>query len=193
MNYGIDIDDTISDSASMYIKYGHNYTKNILKRDTMNKLEGVTSHHYLEEIFEWNKEELKEFLEIYYEYVIKNVEVKNGVVEVLNKIKEKNDNIYLITARYEMPNSNIEKETLEWLKNNEIPFDELIMNARNKKSICEKYNIDVFIDDSYVNCKCVSELNNKVYLMTSNTNQKIDVSNDKIERVKDWKDFKTKI
>jgi len=193
MNYGIDIDDTISDSASMYIKYGQSYTKDILKRDTMNKLENITSHHYLEEIFEWNKEEAKRFMQMYYEDVVKKVQVKNGVVEVLNKLKEKNDNIYLITARYEMQNSNIEKETLEWLKNNKIPFDRLIMNARDKKSICEEYNIDVFIDDSYANCKSVSELNNKVYLMTSNTNKKIDVSNDNIERLENWEDFKTKI
>jgi len=130
---------------------------------------------------------------MYYEDVVKKVQVKNGVVEVLNKLKEKNDNIYLITARYEMQNSNIEKETLEWLKNNKIPFDRLIMNARDKKSICEEYNIDVFIDDSYANCKSVSELNNKVYLMTSNTNKKIDVSNDNIERLENWEDFKTKI
>jgi len=193
MNYGIDIDDTISDSASMYIEYGQNYTKNILNRDTMNKLENITSHHYLEEIFEWNEEEAKKFMQLYYEDVVKNVNVKNGAVETLKKIKEKNDKIYIITARYEMQNSNIEKETLKWLKDKEIPFDRLIMDASDKKSICEKYDIDIFIDDSYTNCKKVSELNNKVYLMTSNTNKKIDVSKDKIERVENWEDFKTKI
>lgn len=44
---------------------------------------------------------------------------------------------------------------MDWLNKNDIYFDKLIVNARDKKRVCIEENIDILIDDSISNCKNV--------------------------------------
>ena len=64
-------------------------------------------------------------------------------------------------------------------------YDKLFMNASDKLKLVNENNIDIFIDDSYNNCKDVAEnTNSKVYMMTSMANKNLE--DKKIKRVFSW-------
>lgn len=190
MNYGIDIDDTISKTADKLIEYGKTFNKQVLKRGYNDKLSEVPDHFYLKYIFGWNESEEMKFLEEYgyYKKMIENVEVKENVKQTFKTIKEKGDNIYLITARFITDKFSVNDLTKNWLEKNNIPFDELIVNADNKAEICKNKKIDIFIDDSYKNCMQVANQGIKTYLMTTELNKNIDSGN--IQRIYSWKDIR---
>lgn len=139
MNYGIDIDDTISKTADKFIEYGKAFNEQVLKRGYNDKLSQVPDHYYLKYIFGWNESEQMKFLEEYgyYKKMIENVEVKENVKQTFKTIKEKGNNIYLITARFITDKFSVNDLTKNWLEKNDIPFDELIVNADNKAKICK--------------------------------------------------------
>lgn len=164
MNIGIDIDDTISNSFETYFPDSQIY--DIEKMNGTGKVKDIgkiPSHKYIETMYEWDEKSTYEFWSIYFEKVLKEATVKDHAAEVIKKLKEDGNNIYIITARYEQEGiDSVRRLTEEWLKNNNIVYDELIMDADNKLEVAQKYNIDVFIDDSLVNCKDVSKGNTKV-------------------------------
>ena len=64
-------------------------------------------------------------------------------------------------------------------------YDELIINASDKLQLIKEKNIDIFIDDSFTNCKSIAENSNaKVYIMTSRVNGNF--NHEKITRVYSW-------
>lgn len=190
MNYGIDIDDTISKTADKFIEYGKVFNKEVLKRGYNDKLSEIPDHYYLKYIFGWNEAEEMKFLEEYgyYKKMIENVEVKENVKQTLKTIKENGNNIYLITARFITDKFSVNDLTKNWLEKNDIPFDELIVDANDKAKICKDKEIDIFIDDSYKNCVQVANQGIKTYLMTTELNKNIDSGN--IQRIYSWNDIK---
>lgn len=189
MNYGIDIDDTISKTAEKLIEYGNIFNEKVLKRDYKNEFTDIPNHYYLQTIFNWTDEEEKIFLEQYgyYKMMIESVELKEDVLETFFKLKEKGNNIYLITARYETEKFSVKDETEKWLIKKKIPYNELIVNAIDKEKVCKEKKIDVFIDDSYENCKKISNLGIKTYLMTTKLNKNINSGD--IQRISGWKEI----
>ena len=77
------------------------------------------------------------------------------VVSVLNKLKEDGHKIIIITARTYEEYDDPYKISYEYLKKNNIPFDKLIVNAKDKASTSVLEGIDLFIDDNTLNCKAV--------------------------------------
>ena len=92
-----------------------------------------------------------------------------------------------------MPGLDVRKTTEEWLSNYEIPYVKLITNANNKAKVVKDNEIDIFIDDSYNNCKAVSDIGVKTYLMDSRPNSNIDLSEESFERVYSWPHLYQKI
>ena len=189
MNYGIDIDDTISKTAEKFIEYGKIYNSQVLKREYNDKLTDIKNHYYLKTIFNWNEEEEKSFLEDYgyYKKMIESVELKENVLDILLKLKKNGDSIYLITARYRSDKFSVEDETEKWLKKNTIPYDELIVDAIDKEKVCKDKKIDIFIDDSYENFMKVASQGIKTYLMTTELNK--NTNSGEIQRISGWKDI----
>lgn len=187
MIIGIDIDDTISDTYEVMFNYGQEYTANILNREPIIKeLTNCNSHFYTKSIYNWTDEEEKRFFELYYEKIIKNVNPKTLALEYLQKLKDEENKIVLITARWqpEKFDLDVEKETKNWIEKNNIPYDKLIINAINKEDIAKRENIDVFIDDSFKNCEAVSNIGIKTYIMDTRANKGL--KRDDIERVYSW-------
>ena len=164
MNIGIDIDDTISNSFETYFSDSQIY--DIEKMNGTGEVKNIgkiSSHKYVETMYDWDDEATNEFWNIYFEKVLKEATPKDHAAEVINKLKEEGNNIYIITARYEQEGiDSVRKLTEKWLENNYIVYDELIMDANNKLAVAKKYGLDVFIDDSLENCKDVSKGNAKV-------------------------------
>ena len=111
--------------------------------------------------------------------------IKTFAADKIRKLKEEGNKIYLITARWDIKTENIEEITKQWLKDNNVEYDEFFMNAEDKAKIVNEKNIDVFIDDSFDNCKKTAyESKAKVFLMDTRVNQNL--QDKKIERVYSW-------
>ena len=180
MNIGIDIDDTISETFETLLAYSQKYTIEDLKRESNINMNGdFTNNIYIDDI------EGQNFWNRYYGEILKSVNIKKFASDVIRNFKKKGHNIYLITARWDIPNNDTKQITEDWLNNNNVMYDKLFMNASDKLKLVNENNIDIFIDDSYNNCKDVAEnTNSKVYMMTSMANKNLE--DKKIKRVFSW-------
>lgn len=186
MNIGIDIDDTISETFETLLPYSQKYTIEDLKKESNIKFrDDLNNHFYIEYMNDWNEEEAKEFWEKYYAEMLKQLNIKKFASEVINKLKREGNKIYLITARWEMRTDNVKEITQKWLKDNDIQYDALFLNAEDKLQLVEENNINIFIDDSFNNCKKIADNTNvKVYMMNSRVNANF--NDEKIKRVFSW-------
>lgn len=169
MRIGIDIDDTITNSSDIYIKLAKEYNrkKGIKYKINSNELD-------TKKAFGWEKENLDEFLHKYLKKVLNYAEPKPDSVEIINKLKEEGNEIYFITARSEEEiNSGMYILTERWLKKNNYQYNLLIIDSKEKLKDCIKYKIDIFIDDSYLNCKLIKDkMGITVLLFTTRYNKK---------------------
>lgn len=186
MNIGIDIDDTISDTFETLLPYSQKYTIEDLKRKSNIKLKNnFKDHFYIEYANEWTEEEAKKFWDKYYIEIIKQVNIKKFASTVIKKLKEEGHRIYIITARWNTVGTETADVTNQWLKDNNVEYDELYINATDKLQLIKEKNIDIFIDDSFKNCKqVVDNSNTKVYMMNSRINEAF--NDEKIQRVFSW-------
>ena len=186
MNIGIDIDDTISETFETLLPYSQKYTIEDLKRESKIDFRAdLSNHFYIVYMNNWSEQEAIAFWSKYYAEILKQVNIKTFAAEVINKLKEQGHNIYLITARWDMPGDNIKEITRKWLEDKDVKYDELIINASDKTKLVEENKIDIFIDDSFNNCKSIAEnTNSKVYMMTSRVNGNL--NDDKVKRVFSW-------
>ena len=120
---------------------------------------------------------------------------RDFAVEVIKKLKENNNNIYIITARneYGLPDDeegNMQKLTKEWIEKNKIYYDELIFTSEDKRKVCKENKIDIMIEDSPTNVKELSEII-KVFCYDNPYNRGIEGKN--ITRVYSWYDILNKI
>lgn len=185
MIIGIDIDDTITDTYEVMMNYAQKYTIDVLKREPIiNENGNCSDHFYTKYLHNWQDGEDLEFLDEYYEKIIKNVKPKTLALEYLKKLQDEGNKIVLITARWEADNFDVRKSTQEWVTKNSIPCDKLIINAENKLVAAKQENIDVFIDDSFKNCQMVASSGIKTFLMDTRVNRGL--KDEKIKRVYSW-------
>ena len=112
--------------------------------------------------------------------------------KVIRKLKEEGNEIIFITARLlNIKNCDTEGITVKTLKDNKIPYNQLIINASDKLKFCKDNDIQIFIEDSYETCKQLEENGIKTFLMTTKMNENIDVGS--IERVSDWNEVYEKV
>ena len=77
MIIGIDIDDTITDTYEVMMNYAQKYTIDVLKREPIiNEKANCSDHFYTKYLHNWQEGEDLEFLDEYYEKIIKNVKPK---------------------------------------------------------------------------------------------------------------------
>lgn len=140
MRIGIDIDGTITDVKEELSKAKVAYANKLNKN--------------------WSAltdKEIKTFLETINEDITFNAHPREDAVEIIDTLHALGHEIYIITARHEKYHSNVYKRTKDWLINNGICFDVLIVNVEYKDTICIQYNIDLMIDDKISICKNVLE------------------------------------
>ncbi|MCI8545967.1 MAG: hypothetical protein HFJ44_01890 [Clostridia bacterium] len=184
MNIGIDIDDTISNSYETIIPYAQKYQiEELHKSPILDRSGEFSTHKYTKALHNWNEEEENIFWEKYYTSMLPKMSAKALASESIKELS-KNNKIYLITARWDTEKKEVEKITIKWLADNEIVYDKLILNAGTKLESCKKYNIDLFIDDSFKNCKELTENGIRTFIMDSQVNQKC--NDEKIKRVYSW-------
>lgn len=173
MKIGIDIDDTMTNTFDYLIPY--------ISEFFGIDIEYLKSHNISYSTFpkEMKKREL-EFAKKYYDIVIPNTPFKNGVSDYIKKIKSLGHQIIIIIARNKTLYTDEYKTTIKELKNNNIIYDKLICSF-DKAKICQEEKIDLFIDDSIINCNNVNQLGIKTILFNSNSNVNIQTDFDRVD------------
>lgn len=177
MNIGIDIDDTITETYSVLIpmialKYGMDLNKLLVQKPNYSSLYNLAPEY---------PELLQDIARV--------VPLKTGVVEVLQKLREQGHKIIFISARNREEYDDPYSTSYNYLVNNGVPFDKLITNCSDKGNQCIVENIDLFIDDSTMNCKAVQKKGIKVWQFDA----KFTVPSKDLERVNSWEDIYKKI
>ena len=156
MNIGIDIDNTLTDIENEIFESANKYTKKLnpdFEFKQIQKYNGFTNiANFYGEIFGWNDENINYFFRNQRIEVVDSAKPREGVKEVLQKLKNQGHNIYVVTARSNLYDDIPYERAKKWLDNNKIPYDKLIINAKDKAKVCKELDIQVFIDDQLHNC-----------------------------------------
>ena len=186
MRIGIDIDGVLTDFEKWQLDYGSKYflkyNKNIVNPS------GYDSDTVFNVTNEMDSEFWKEYL---YDYAV-NEPARKFSGEVIDKLKEKGFEIYIITARRNgdewFPDdlkNDVEKITKNWLKENKIYYDEIVFDVKDKGKYCKDNNINIMIEDDPINLrKLLSNTNILVFDYPYNRNKEF--SN--LTRVYSWYD-----
>ena len=187
MRIGIDIDDTLTDVKNELIKAGEKYARSLGKDIKVDKnFEDKNNNgNKWQEMFQFNYEELKYFLKDIQESITNKAKPRENVVEIINKLKNDGNEIIIITARDSEFHDNPYKYSKDWLDKNNIYYDKLVVNARNKEDACIEEKIDLFIDDSKSNCLKV----NKAGIKTIRVCNEIENNNSNLICFNNWNDI----
>ena len=133
MKIGIDIDNTITNTS-------------VLANQLANNIKACKTYHDLE------KKDIKAFLTEYLADIVYNVTLKNNALDILNKWQSKEYKIIFITARgtddvEDLVDEKVIYLTSMYFKKMNIPFDEIVFFKSSKADTCQRYELDVFIDD----------------------------------------------
>lgn len=168
MRIGIDIDNVISDLDKTFLD-------EFLKEDKNKRNAGIinpTAKHMTEGMFDWTQEEIDEFLINNMERMSMNFELIPQCKYYIDKLKNDGNEIIIITGRDKRIFQNPEKVTKEWLKKNNIYYDELIFKkSPNKIEECKKCRVDIMLDDLAINVKKMRENNINAYLVKTLYNE----------------------
>lgn len=187
MNIGIDIDDTISNSFETIFADSQKFDIELGNSGETKQYGKISDHNQIETLYpHWTNEQIDEFWDKYFVKVLTIARPKDYAAEVIKKLKEEGNNIFIITSRYEYAegSTEIEDYTRKWLDKNGIVYDKLVLGAQDKLLVAQANNIDLFIDDSIKHCRNVQSGNIKTFLYTSICNQGIETSD--LERVYSW-------
>lgn len=187
MNFGIDIDDTISNTFETFLPYMKKFVEEDLKRKLDLNLESKVDYYNVIEKYNLSEDEARKFWVDYFVKIIENVIPKKSSVEIINKIKENGNKIFLITARFDDGIIDVRAVTEKWLEANNIKYDKLIIDSQNKLEIAKQENIDIFLDDSIRNCEMLSNGNIKTYMFSTENNKYYE--NENVSKVSSWDEF----
>ena len=161
MNIGIDIDNTLTDIEKELFDIANKYTKKInpnFEDKSPVKFDGFTNMaNFYVDLFGWNDEQLEIFFRNKRIEIVDKALPRPGVVDVLEKLKDNSNNIYIVTARTDKYDDMPYERAKTWLDKNGIVYDKLIVGATDKVKVCKELGIDVFIDDQLNNCLKISQ------------------------------------
>ena len=185
MRIGIDIDGVLTDIEQWQLdvggKFFSKFNKGVVKKDGYEITEIFNASDELDDQF-WS--------EYLYEYVTKEPSRKYAS-EVIKKLKEEGNEIYIVTARY-LTDRNTEdgekmrKIVVDWLSEQKIDYDEIIFSPDDKKKDCKKYNIDVMIEDKVDN---INKISNIIPVICYHAGYNKECKGKNIYRVYNWYDI----
>ena len=157
MNRGIDIDGVLTDLERETIDFG---TKMCIEENWPITID--LSKYWEVEAFGWTSEQADKFWNKYLVEYVTQSPARRFAKEIISKLREEGNNIYIITARDEngMPPEyygKMQQLTREWLERYEIEYDKLIFAKDSEKlEKCLENNVDIMIEDSPRNIRNIS-------------------------------------
>lgn len=187
MNIAIDVDDTLINEFDVAYAFGQMYgleKNNSLDVKNINAL-------CVSDIFGWDSNLEADFFKEKFIDVLYNTSPMPLAREVISRLKNEGNNIYIITARNDTWFPECYNKTKGWLEKFNIPYDQLHVDAKDKGEKCKELNIDAFIDDIEINCLSAYEKGIKCYLYHTICNKNF--SHEDIVRVYSWVDVYYKL
>ncbi len=154
MKIAVDIDCTMNQFLFEYIYhckklcdiYNHKYTLNL-------------SAYYIKDQFQLTDRIYDVFMKNYFPVSVRNSNLMPGCKKVLQELSIcDNIQLFCMTSRDAEYNKGyncytgkqMKKDTLEWFKTNQLPFDETntYFSIKNKGAKCKELGIDILIDDN---------------------------------------------
>lgn len=159
---GIDIDDTIVQTNKKAIE--------IIER------EGYSSVDYYEKL-----PNLSEFINKCFVEIVQNAPLFEGSKEAIQELQNMGFRIVLISSRAFQEGADTEEDTINYLKNNNIQYNNILLKRPNKVEACLQEHVDYFIDDKEKTLDTLSEIGVKCIKM-----QSIDKAPSKYYMVNTW-------
>ena len=154
MRIGIDVDNTITTTLPILKDYCKRYNKEVIKRDLIMHEDGCSTMT----LYDWTEEENLVFCNKYLEEIVMKADIKPNAKEVIEKIKNEGNEIYIITARSTPRFLDPYGATKKQLDTNEIPYDKIIVNCPEKFNFCKENGIELMFDDEPQNVKEISKI-----------------------------------
>lgn len=178
MKIGIDIDNTITEVQEELNNAAYEYAIKLGKNinNAENFFEDIKNNvDTYKNKFQFSYDELKYFLKNIQEEITNNAVPREKVVEVISKLKKLDHKIYIITARDSEFHDDPYNLSKNWLDKNNIEYDKLIVNAREKAPVCKDEKIDLFIDDQLNNCLDIAKIGIKTIRLSNDKKKYKDI------------------
>lgn len=184
MKIGIDIDNVISNFNDTLLNEYLLHDKDLRNSGIINE----NAEYIRKGMFDWTEDEETNFYKSNIERIAKKLRAIEGAKECIGKLHKDGHFIYIITGRDNGEYLEPYNMTKEWLENNDIYYDKLILtdayDKHAKTEKCIEFNIDIMIDDSVRICQDCIDNGITTVLMDTPYNR---YSN--TQRVKSWKEF----
>lgn len=190
MNIGIDIDGVLTNDDDYILDFASKYCYE-------NNLEGFKDANLYEyRKLDWDKNTINNYRKKYFLNYIKNEPARRFSSEIIKKLREDGNKIFIISARYKtaengnIDNENIKECTLNWLRKNKIEYDKIIFTKPPKTKEIIENKIDIMIEDSPTTIK---ELVKVVKVLYYDTRYNRNIEYENMIRVYSWYDVYMKI
>lgn len=189
MRIGIDIDGVLTDMEQFIIDYLSKYcVENNIKFNI-----GASSYQ-VPETFNITSEQEDDFWKEYLEFYSTNEKARPFAAEIIKKLKEDGNEIYIITARWltnrdDDIGNKMREIVKDWLIKNKIVYDKLIFSkAENEDKLQEIIDneIDVMIEDSPNN---INQLSSIIPIICYNAGYNRECIGHNITRCYSWYDI----
>lgn len=157
MNLCFDLDDVIANTYPQIIKAALVFHIDILRReDIANDLDIIHAegdYFWFAKVLAWSEKELELFFHTKYPYFLNLCIPIKESVDFLNNMHKKNHNITILSSRETRDYADVQKITEQWLSDNGVYFDKVLLGYKNKYEYLKQNNIQLFVDDNIDNCK----------------------------------------
>lgn len=186
MRIGIDIDGVLTDMERWQLDYGSKYYYEKYNKKIANPKGYDTSEVFdvsIEAENKWWFDEIREYMK---------EPARKFAGEVINKLKDEGNEIYIITARSsDLTYTDITTEEMQegvrtWLKDNGIIYDNLIFSPEDKLEICLENKIDLMIEDRPAN---INQISTKIPVICYNAGYNENCIGENITRCYSWYDI----
>lgn len=185
MRIGVDIDGVLTNDDDYILDYATKY-------QVEKGLAAMTDpYQYEYRKFNWKEPLISDYRNHYFWNYVENEPARRFASEVLTKLKEEKNEIYIITSRY-LSSENSERgdfmrEKIKiWLEKNQIPYDELICTSKDKGIVCLEKQVDCMIEDSPITIPIITR---SVFVFCYDTRYNRDLKNNHMMRIFSWYDF----
>jgi len=195
MNIGVDVDGVLVEFESYQLEVGGVFFKKKYGYEIVDP-----AGFDVMDIFNCTEKERRSF---WLRHIWKQVIIRHAnenASEVLHRLKEEGHSLYIITGRVYVTQKSflgwLSRTFLKnWLKRYKIPYDDIYYCSEKKSEIdkalgCEKYKIDVMIEDKTENIMTLSKFT-KVICFDAAHNRSCEGEN--IVRVKNWDEVYTSV
>jgi uncharacterized HAD superfamily protein len=150
----IDLDDTLADSDEHFTNvYNEKNDTLFVNRSSIKKALDVLEY---EDFKSWYRESGEKV----------NIPVKNDAINLCEYLKNEGYKIVIISARPYDKHNRIFSDTLQWLNNNQIPYDAVYFEKdKHIKILKELPHLSFIIEDDFECAKQISDLGYQVYLL----------------------------